>query len=340
MSKLQPLFALKKSGESVNDLNFWSKYQEINEFTDYLLLAAYGGNAGIDVWDLKTRRPTFHIDCETAKGFLSVASVNASDIVSLSKEGCLQSYQVTESSIECRAKLYIGDVGFCKASVSSMHEDKTCLVAVPGGSTSLIHIWDIHEQTIISRLLVPETLKVGMVMCLKLLAKEKIIVAGYEDGSIICWDIFQRTILFCAKRLFTEPVMGLDAIVVRNESEIFVHGVASSAKEEVIKWKGCLHVDRIESPSNNFTVLKTISLLNAGVSCVSIRHDKKIFATGGWDNTVRLFSWKTAKPLAVLNYHNESIRTLTFAANILSSNQVMACGSSDKKITIWKVYND
>jgi len=340
MSKLHPLFALKKSGESVNDLNFWSKCREINDFTDYLLLAAYGGNAGIGVWDLKTRRSTFHIDCATEKGILSVASVNASDIVSLSKEGCLQSYQITESSVECKAKLYVGDVGFCKASVSCMHGNKGCIVAVPGSSTSSIHIWDMHEQTIISRLLVPETLKAGMVMCLRLLAEERIIVAGYEDGSIICWDILQRTILFSAERLFTEPVMGLDAIVVRNESEVSVHGVASSAKEEVIKWKGCIHADGTGLPSNNFTVLKTVSLLNAGVSCVSIRHDRKIFATGGWDNNVRLFSWKTAKPLAVLNYHNESIRTLTFAPHNLSSNQVMACGSSDKKITIWKVYND
>lgn len=343
MSEVHPLFALKNSGESVNDLNFWSKSPKNDNFKDLFLLAAYGGNAGIDLWNLSTRRPVHHIHCETTQGILSVAPANDSDIVSLSKEGCLQVHQISES-VKCKVKIQIGDVGFCKASVDRQHENKGCMVAVPGNTTSSVCIWDMNQQAVVSRLLVPGSIKLGMVMCLKLSFENKILVAGYEDGSIICWDTTKHTMLFHAERLFSEPVMGLDVIMEHNR----IQGVATSAKEEVIKWESCGNDRNIimSDDCNNafssmtFSVLKTLPLINAGVSCVSIRNDKKIFATGGWDNNVRLFSWKSTKPLAVLDYHNDSIRSLTFASAHSSSNQILACGSSDKKISVWKVYND
>ena len=48
--------------------------------------------------------------------------------------------------------------------------------------------------------------------------------------------------------------------------------------------------------------LQRIELKHAGINSVSIRGDGKLFATAGWDNRVRLFSWPRSNPLAILEY--------------------------------------
>ena len=46
--------------------------------------------------------------------------------------------------------------------------------------------------------------------------------------------------------------------------------------------------------------LSTGKLGKSGASCVCVRPDEKIFATGGWDCKLRVFHWKKLEPLAVL----------------------------------------
>jgi WD40 repeat protein len=46
-------------------------------------------------------------------------------------------------------------------------------------------------------------------------------------------------------------------------------------------------------------------------SCV-IRSDGAVFATAGWDKSVRVFSAKTMKELAVLKWHGEGVYAVAF----------------------------
>jgi len=56
-----------------------------------------------------------------------------------------------------------------------------------------------------------------------------------------------------------------------------------------------------------------IQLDSAGLSDVRIRCDRKLVASAGWDKRVRLFGFKSLKPLAILRFHTESVHAVDFA---------------------------
>lgn len=52
---------------------------------------------------------------------------------------------------------------------------------------------------------------------------------------------------------------------------------------------------------------------HAGQQDLRIRSDGKIFATAGWDGRIRVYSVKTLKELAVLQWHKEGCYSVAFA---------------------------
>ena len=80
-------------------------------------------------------------------------------------------------------------------------------------------------------------------------------------------------------------------------------------------------------------VYRTHELTNPGIADVKIRPDRKILATAGWDHRVRVFHWRTMKPLAVLSFHSATVHCVAFAKDGL-----LAAGSGDQRISIWSLY--
>nr|XP_048308252.1 guanine nucleotide-binding protein subunit beta-like protein 1 isoform X5 [Myodes glareolus] len=80
-------------------------------------------------------------------------------------------------------------------------------------------------------------------------------------------------------------------------------------------------------------VCKTHELTNPGIAEVTIRPDHKILATAGWDHRIRVFHWRTMKPLALLAFHSASVYCVAFATDGL-----LAAGSKDQRISIWSLY--
>lgn len=58
---------------------------------------------------------------------------------------------------------------------------------------------------------------------------------------------------------------------------------------------------------------KTISTRHSGQQGLRIRSDGRIFATAGWDSKVRVYSCKTMKELAVLQWHKVGCYAVAFA---------------------------
>lgn len=85
-----------------------------------------------------------------------------------------------------------------------------------------------------------------------------------------------------------------------------------------------------------------ISLKNAGINCVRIRDDKKVFASGGWDGRVRVFSWKSLRPLAVLTEHKTgAIMDIVYSSGPVAmwKAPIMAVAGMDSQISLWNLYN-
>ncbi|XP_035311768.1 guanine nucleotide-binding protein subunit beta-like protein 1 isoform X3 [Cricetulus griseus] len=192
----------------------------------------------------------------------------------------------------------------------------------PRAPTPQVQILEMPSKTSVCTLKPEADAKPGMPMCLGLWqtnsSPRPLLLAGYEDGSVTLWDILERKV--CSRiACHEEPVMGLDFDSQKAK------GVSGSAGKVLAVWS----LDGQQS----LQVYKTHELTNPGIAEVTIRPDHKILATAGWDHRIRVFHWRTMKPLAVLAFHSASVYCVAFATDGL-----LAAGSKDQRISIWSLY--
>jgi hypothetical protein len=72
-----------------------------------------------------------------------------------------------------------------------------------------------------------------------------------------------------------------------------VGGISGGAEKAVMAF-------RMDLEARTMAVRKTLELQKEGVSDAVLRPDGRVFAIGGWDGRVRLYSYKKATPLAIL----------------------------------------
>jgi ASTRA-associated protein 1 len=85
------------------------------------------------------------------------------------------------------------------------------------------------------------------------------------------------------------------------------HKYILSSSADAIIGKYSIPVDISEDPR-----MKLMDTKHSGQQSIKIRDDGKIFATGGWDKMVRVYSMKTMKELAVLKWHREGVYAVGF----------------------------
>jgi WD40 repeat protein len=107
---------------------------------------------------------------------------------------------------------------------------------------------------------------------------------------------------------------------------------------------------------------KITSTKHAGQQSLSVRSDGRLFATGGWDSRIRVYSAKTLKEVACLKWHKEGVYAVGFGVildeedglqqregNGLSKLQKqredqirrkhwLVAGSKDGKVSLWEVF--
>lgn len=169
--------------------------------------------------------------------------------------------------------------------------------------------------------------KLGHVMCVQIveLASKHYIIAGYESGDIVLWDFF--TCKRCSHIKLRECITSITF------DKSTCRGIAGNAS----------NVLQIFTINKDFSItLKCeISIVNDGCNIVKLRPDRKIFVTGGWDGRLRVFSWKSLRPLVVLTEHRGNLTDVAFSPGIVqqwNSNIMAACGS-DGKVSLWNLYN-
>jgi len=195
------------------------------------------------------------------------------------------------------------------------HSDEL-LVATSTTEQSYVAVTSVDTGSVVTVLKPSQT--VGMVMDIKAV-KEGVIMSGYENGSIVVWDVRSPSHEMNAVQLHNEAISSFD------HCERTQRGVSASVDGTVVAWGG--------------TDLKQTAAaeVKGGVACVRARPDGKLFAAGGCNSCIHIYSGRPKLlPLAVVCAHTQSVQSLAFDG----SEQTLAAGSRDKTVSMWSLYKD
>ncbi|XP_054448673.1 guanine nucleotide-binding protein subunit beta-like protein 1 [Pteronotus mesoamericanus] len=313
-----PQFVLRGGLSAVHALHFCEGAQ--GQGPPLLLSGSLSGL--VYIWSLQTRRTVATLDGHGGHCVIWLQTLpQGPQLLSQGRDLRLCLWDLAEGRNAVVDSLGLESVGFCKGSILAS-SPQHWMLAVPGKGDDEIQILEMPSKTSVCTLKPEADAKPGMPMCLKLWqagsGSRPLLLAGYEDGSVALWDVSERKV--CSRvACHTEPVMGLDFDSQK------ARGVSGSAEKALAVWR----LDEQQA----LQVCRTHELTNPGVSDVKIRPDRKILATAGWDHCVRVFHWRTMKPLAVLTFHASAVHCLAFAADGL-----LAAGSKDHHISVWSLY--
>ncbi|KAJ3154874.1 Guanine nucleotide binding protein (G protein), beta polypeptide 1-like [Geranomyces michiganensis] len=262
---------------------------------------------------MATRRPVQKWQAHTS-GILALHEVTHGRLLSHGRDDQLHVWDLQEIKVNAAAvsapspefTLLVNSLNFCGAAILCISETNETLVALPGiDENAAIDVYNLTRKEYYRQgLSVPNASKdTGLCMCLCLFdsqAGRVCLAAGYESGVVIIWDLDSGEAMQRGK-LHDEPVLSLD---VAPGASV---GVSGGADVAVVRW-------RIDPESRTpLEVLSQQTLPARGTAAVKFRHDGKIVAAGSWDSSIRIFSAKTLKPLAVLQSHRQNISCVQFA---------------------------
>ncbi|XP_058014652.1 guanine nucleotide-binding protein subunit beta-like protein 1 isoform X2 [Ahaetulla prasina] len=320
-----PVYVLRGTNSGINTLCF----QCSNPDPDFPILYSGSSNGLIHIWNLKTRRVCDSLNGHGGNSVYCVKTLSnrRNGLLSQGRDQNICLWDLSEGRNVVTESLFTENVGFCKCSLSEVTE-KRSLLATPWKGLEEVRVLELPSKTSICTLKPEADAKLGMPMSLRIwqpsAGSHPHLLVGYEDGSVVLWNLSMGRIL---SRLtcHQEPVMSLDFDSEKTK------GVSGSSEKKLCVWSHT-ELEKLE-------LQQTYELTNPGISEVTLRQDKKVLATAGWDHRIRLFGWKKLKPLAVLDYHTSTVYCVAFSDHNQPSERLMAAGSKDHRISVWSIYN-
>ncbi|KAH8256673.1 hypothetical protein KR038_001745 [Drosophila bunnanda] len=316
-----PVFSLRSPDMgAVNSLCF--------QDNDRLLAGTLKGS--VFLWDLQTNRSALHF--EVGSDPITSLHHTADRLVTQEKGGTITIFSIGGSSYVKERCIPGNHLGYCRSALhTSTSNTSEQLLFYPSEESSIgvLHVTDASAPT---QMLVPEDAqlpKLGSVTCFKPFecASQLFLLAGYESGHFLTWDLSSGVILDVLELATDAMTVDYDPVTNR--------GIVGGASDKLITFS-------YQRPAMQLQRGSELCIKNPGVNCVRIRTDQKVFASGGWDGRIRIFSWKSLRPLAVLTQHKQGgVMDLAYSSQAVAMWRapIMAAAGMDSQISLWDLYN-
>lgn len=191
---------------------------------------------------------------------------------------------------------------------------ESLLVAVPGTREGYVDVFCLPSERRIHSIPPVEEGKTGMVMAVKILHLNSTLylIVGTESGLTSVQKLNSNSNQWettYVSKPHTQPVLSLDIVpttsFLTTASALDIRYFTSSAD-------ALITLNPVQKLNEN-KPLKTLQSKHSGQQSLTARSDGKIFATGGWDGRVRVYSAKSLKELAVLKWHKEGVYGVAFS---------------------------
>lgn len=295
-------------------------------------LYAGTGNGTVQLFDLQTNRTSYQLAVGSSP-ILSLAHTDDGVLMTQEKdEGTVKLWSLTDGDYVLQHQISTEHVGFCRVVLDG--ESNTVIIPRTGAAISVLCCKTFNEMMTFKPTAEDERQhRYGSVMCFQPIVVRGLIylLAGYESGAIALWDY--RT----GRPVDTAPLCtttDADCLQTLDYDPLTNRGIAGGSA-------AVLKVFSIGPQTQHIEVKADIHIKNAGVHRVRIRKDLKVFVSAGWDGRLRIFSWKSLRPLAVLTEHKAEVLDVAYSDGKVTmwKAPVMAAAGTDGQISLWDLYN-
>ncbi|KAL1129117.1 hypothetical protein AAG570_013648 [Ranatra chinensis] len=297
----------------IHCLLIWKK--DCNEY-----IFAGTGSGFVHIWELMDYREAGKNKvCDGS--CLSISyDKNSDEFLTQEKGGQLSLWTLGKTILDWTLKeiIELDYVGFCK----SLYNYGT--IIAPSHDSKVVVIRSSEKKEMYRT---DKASKLGEVICLKYLKSSDSIMVAYECGDLAVWDI-------CSSKETTRTSMTTDHPMAFDFCELTGEGVLGSNSATLIKF---------QFSDMNLKPIRTATMVNSGVSSISIRKDGKLCVVGCWDGRIKYYSMKTLKLLACLSYHRECVECVVFSEETLkctNDQTLLTAGGKDGRITLWTLYSN
>ncbi|KAI8057446.1 WD40-repeat-containing domain protein [Thamnidium elegans] len=313
-----PTYIFREHKSSVNSVHLFDNDQ---------YLASSDGDGWVIIWSMRTKRPLLKWKAHK-DNCLKVTTVKNNQLISQGRDNMIHIWQLPslqDASLnevpELISSIVYNGLGFCKFSYDDSEE--SMLLCFPSiEEIALFDIYDLTYQRYLARnigQIDSGSVRLGSCMAVELFRTSDtlFVLAGYESGTVALWEINKTSKLVWHQQVHTEPVLDVSIDSARS----FL--ISSSADNQICKYSLATG-----------DIINKITIKKSGIVAVKIRPDNKIFASGGYDGRIRIFSVKSMKPLAILSYHRNTTYGLDFSRN---GNWLIG-SSQDNRISLWSIF--
>lgn len=283
------------------------------------------GHGVVQLWDLQTNRSTYQLPVGKSP-IIGVAHTEDA-LITQEKEGTVKLWKLANSTYNLQYECVTDHVGFCRF----VHHKNT--VIIPRGDSNISILCGqtfVERQLLTSSQVDSKLLPLGTVMCLLPVEinEKPYLLTAYESGTLVLWD------LKCSKPVSHLRVSADECLMAVDYDPYTNRGVCGGTSDKIT-------VFGIDRQSMEICKRSEIAIKNAGINRLKIRKDLKVFVSAGRDARIRIFSWKSMRPLAVLTEHRAELLDVVYSDEKVSMWKavIMAAAGTDGQISLWNLYN-